>query len=389
MNPDLSVFSRIRQPDSHRVFNDTLTSIQNGQKHREFMTNAPMRQEMRDLSLSQAQYADSKTRALDASAKIHAALSMPEPDLNMVGSIIQSSAMDDEDKMESLQMLQQNPAMLREITGQAIQGVRGKHMPKANATYVGRDGDTYQDIYEPDTGRSYTQKVEGAPKRLTFAEKIEMERESDLQVAKDKEEMARRTNAIKSATKRGDEAYGQLQTVKGGLSIYDEALASLNNNAESGSVAQYLPSFKNSTRQLENARNRLGLKVISSVTFGALSEAEMKLSMDTALDLGLDEDVLFSDIKNKKMLQEFQAGRLEDAAQFLSEGTNTLADWINESKSPKYRDAVEQREIAIRQKYLNIKFNPTGRTPVINEDDSAENAPKVMVFDNEGNQING
>ena len=48
-----------------------------------------------------------------------------------------------------------------------------------------------------------------------------------------------------------------------------------------------MPSVTEASASLENAMNRMGLDVIGSVTFGALSEGEMRLAMDTAVPRGL------------------------------------------------------------------------------------------------------
>jgi hypothetical protein len=81
--------------------------------------------------------------------------------------------------------------------------------------------------------------------------------------------------------------------------------------------------------------NRLGLDVISSVTFGALSEGEMSLAMETAVPRNLDEGALREWLLDKKAAQEKAAEALYQAAVYLGKPGNTLAKWLAEKGSAK------------------------------------------------------
>jgi len=107
-----------------------------------------------------------------------------------------------------------------------------------------------------------------------------------------------------------------------------KVIAEVRGGAETGPLANMLPSFRASTRRLIQIKNELGLDVVGSVTFGALSEGELRLAMDTALPTTLDGPELIKWAQEKISAQEKLAEYLEDQAIFLSGQGNTAADWL-------------------------------------------------------------
>jgi hypothetical protein len=94
-----------------------------------------------------------------------------------------------------------------------------------------------------------------------------------------------------------------------------------------------LPNWNASTIELENLRNQLGLDVVGSVTFGALSESELELALDTALPTNLGEDALADWLRRKVSAQEKLVDNLTMQAQFLSVPGRTLDQWIEFTQS--------------------------------------------------------
>ena len=103
--------------------------------------------------------------------------------------------------------------------------------------------------------------------------------------------------------------------------------------AETGPLAAKLPSFRAASVRLEQLRNEQGLDVIGSVTFGALSEGELNLALDTALPTRLEGPELVKWAEEKIAAQEKLANYLEDQAIFLGRGGNTPAGWLELQKS--------------------------------------------------------
>lgn len=128
------------------------------------------------------------------------------------------------------------------------------------------------------------------------------------------------------------EGYGKVQT---NLANIDEAIAAIDRGANSGLVYNMLPSVTEASASLTNAMNRMGLDVIGSVTFGALSEGEMRLAMETAVPQGLAPPELRQWLVRKRDAQQKAAAMMANAAQFLTVPGNTLNDWIAKNKAEK------------------------------------------------------
>lgn len=126
--------------------------------------------------------------------------------------------------------------------------------------------------------------------------------------------------------------YGKLQSSLGNI---NEAISALDNGAQSGMVYNMLPNVTEASASLTNAMNRMGLDVIGSVTFGALSEGEMRLAMDTAVPRNLGPEELRNWLVRKRDAQQKAAEMLADAAQFLTVPGNTINDWIARNRAAK------------------------------------------------------
>lgn len=121
------------------------------------------------------------------------------------------------------------------------------------------------------------------------------------------------------------EGFGKLQTSLGNI---DEAIAAIDGGAKSGLVYSMLPSVTQASASLENAMQRMGLDVIGSVTFGALSEGEMRLAMSTAVPQNLSPPDLRAWLVRRRDAQAKAAVMLGDAAQYLTTPGNTINGWI-------------------------------------------------------------
>ncbi len=106
------------------------------------------------------------------------------------------------------------------------------------------------------------------------------------------------------------------------------ALDALAEGANTGSVISRMgPSFTDATLKLEQVRNELGLDVIGSVTFGALSEGELTLAMQTALPTNLSEPELKQWIEDRIAAQNKLRDYYMDQIDWLS-GGGTIAEFL-------------------------------------------------------------
>lgn len=138
--------------------------------------------------------------------------------------------------------------------------------------------------------------------------------------------------AGKQAIAKSGEAYDALSKVNSNITTIDTAIAAIDEGANSGAIARYFPNITSASAGLENAMNRLGLDVIGSVTFGALSEGEMKLAMETAVPRNLDEASLKEWLIKKKAAQEKASDALYEAAVYLGKPGNTLSKWMEQKR---------------------------------------------------------
>ena len=130
------------------------------------------------------------------------------------------------------------------------------------------------------------------------------------------------------SAKQVGQAFVEVGKIKKNLGNIDEAIAAIDAGASSGVIASKLPNITAASIQLANVRNQLGLDVIGSVTFGALSEGELNLALDTALPTTLQPKDLRVYLVNKKNAQTKLAGYLSEQATYLSKKGNTLAGWL-------------------------------------------------------------
>ena len=129
---------------------------------------------------------------------------------------------------------------------------------------------------------------------------------------------------------RGFKAYDDAVKAGSALSTMDEAIAALDSGAKSGIVYNMLPNVTEASASLSNAMNRMGLDVISSVTFGALSAPEMALAMETAVPRGLEPEELRSWLVKKRDAQAKAREALMNAARYLTQPGNTLSGWMEQ-----------------------------------------------------------
>jgi hypothetical protein len=112
----------------------------------------------------------------------------------------------------------------------------------------------------------------------------------------------------------------QAKNVGSSVNNMDAAIAAIDQGAQSGIVYDMLPNVTLASAELQNARQRLGIDVIGSVTFGALSENEMNMAMDTAVPRGLAPPELRKWLVSKREAQAKAYTALLEAAMHFASG---------------------------------------------------------------------
>ncbi len=198
----------------------------------------------------------------------------------------------------------------------------------------------------------------------------------------------KREKAITQAEDRGitiqGERAGQRRAatvaVNTSLSAFDKILDSRTNianlreakrlileeGANTGFIVDNFPSWKDSTIALDNVKNRLGLDVVGSVTFGALSASELDLALNTALPTNKTEEGLVEWIDNKIEAQIKLQDYLQKQATFLSDGDKTIGDWLRSQKDEK--EERDRTEAERRQSGTNYNFTTMPKEEILQID---------------------
>jgi hypothetical protein len=127
----------------------------------------------------------------------------------------------------------------------------------------------------------------------------------------------------------------------------------LEEGANTGFIVDNFPSWKDSTIALDNVKNRLGLDVVGSVTFGALSASELDLALNTALPTNKTEEGLVKWIEDKIVAQEKLQNYLYEQATFLADGDKTVGDWLRKQKA----DQKESKRIEAKRRQEGTDFD--------------------------------
>lgn len=159
------------------------------------------------------------------------------------------------------------------------------------------------------------------------------------------------TGRLTATAELGAEAAGATEAGKSGIQLSNatfEAIGPIQSNianlnraielveeegANTGVLASRLPAWRASTIELRNLQNVLGLDVIGSVTFGALSENELRLALETALPTNLQEDALVDWLRRKRDAQEALVQNLQMRAEFTAIPGNTPGRWLQFTRS--------------------------------------------------------
>jgi hypothetical protein len=131
---------------------------------------------------------------------------------------------------------------------------------------------------------------------------------------------------VKAAADVVSKSFEKIGNITTNVRNIDRAIAAIDRGAKTGVIAKLAPSITSASRELKQIQNELGLDIIGSVTFGALSQGELDLALDTALDTGQDPAALKDILIRKKEAQNKLINYLDEQIQFLDDG-GTLAGW--------------------------------------------------------------
>lgn len=97
----------------------------------------------------------------------------------------------------------------------------------------------------------------------------------------------------------------------------------------SGPIDQYFPDISVEAAELTSARNALGLDVVGSVTFGALSKGELDLALTQGLPLGLKPPQLLEFIERREAAIKKYRTSLMAAARIMANPQKDYNDYLD------------------------------------------------------------
>lgn len=148
------------------------------------------------------------------------------------------------------------------------------------------------------------------------------------QITEQQAEKEAAKEAATTAIKKSEEAFDRIAPIRQNIANYDEAIRLIDEGAETGVIAARLPSVKQASIELDNLQGKLGLDVIGNTTFGALSEAELRFALSTALPKNLEGPALKDWLQRKKAAQQKLLAYTERAATYLGTPGNTVSGWV-------------------------------------------------------------
>jgi hypothetical protein len=159
--------------------------------------------------------------------------------------------------------------------------------------------------------------------------------------------------------KYADELFGKAAQLTENIGTIDEAIKQIDEGARTGPVLQFLPSITAASSALETALTRMGLDVISTVTFGALSEGEMRAAMATAYPQNLNEQDLRQWLVDRKNGLQKLRKYSEEAGIFLSNPMNTRADWVTRMQERRDQENAASQDnpyMSMSLPELNVEY---------------------------------
>ena len=168
-------------------------------------------------------------------------------------------------------------------------------------------------------GLTYTDK-EGnsfSPGEEGYAKAVQASVESGLQYEGD---AAYQTAQGTLRSKQEGSISEKIEIAEGKQAIYGELITAIDNGAQTGYLSDLLPSMTEATVALNNLQGELGLNVLQSTTFGALSKDELKFALSTALPTSMEPEALRRWVVRKQEAQRKLIDYLYEAGDYIGQG---------------------------------------------------------------------
>ena len=225
-------------------------------------------------------------------------------------------------EIQAANMIRNNPSMTDQIFKEVLLKNRKGASPTAGPVYTNQEtGQQYRIVFNPDKMTNEIQYIEGAFQE-TEQEIREYGTQADLDL-KDYDE----------ARSKGVRAYDRLKDLQKNTSLLEEARKEVMAGAKSGLLygSGWIPAFSKETARLEQITKMMGINIINSATFGALSEKEMALALSVDIDRSLPKDELLKLLDSKIAAQQKLQREIGYYAERLNSGRVKYSDFVTES----------------------------------------------------------
>tara|TARA_B110001469_G_scaffold72661_1_gene68987 strand:- start:242 stop:1474 length:1233 start_codon:yes stop_codon:yes gene_type:complete len=149
--------------------------------------------------------------------------------------------------------------------------------------------------------------------------------------------------------KKGDEVFSQFNIIDQQIQSFQRAGELVSEGAKTGFIQKFLPSTSAATTELRQIANTMGIDIINSATFGALSATELRLALETGFDQNLSGDALVEYIQNKIAAQTKLRNALMPEVQMLLGGSGLKAYADYKIENSKRHDAAQNAFSQIQQ----------------------------------------
>lgn len=300
---------------------------------------------------------ETKKNLLDTGRAVLSNKNNPQAALDAINSRISYLEQSGADPTQSMQMRDQLQSMIQngEDTSQFFKnaelGYASLASPQEWKAYAGEvDGQkTPSSVLETEWFLKQPKSIQEEHLKLkrktdpTMAEKLAFERDkADISI---NEAAGKATAADRIAA--ASDAADKVMKLEGGLAVYDNLVNEIDNGANTSVYTSWSPTIKDATRRFEQGARELGLGVISSTTFGALSEGELRLAMETAVPK-LQPAAMRQWLLDKKNAQQKLADEMFKYAEHLENG-GTKVSWIKSQKELKNGQAADQQAAPMEQ----------------------------------------
>lgn len=141
--------------------------------------------------------------------------------------------------------------------------------------------------------------------------------------------------------KKGEEVFAQFNLIDDQIQDFRRIGELVDDGAKTGFIQKYLPSTKAATTELRAIAGKMGIDIINSATFGALSATELNLALSIAFDQNLRGDALVEYIQDKIAAQTKLRNALMPEVQMLLGGSGLKAYAEYKISNRKRHDAAQ------------------------------------------------